>query len=98
MSSERAVLVSVSLAQIGGRGRCEPQSNRFEFAGWYGELIIGSRFGARQGGIHRVAISADNKFVDAILHIGSAVLAIEQSLVVGFVFGEKQLRLAFAIK
>src|SRR6185437_14267913 len=59
---------------------------------------MGGRLRAGHGGIHRVAISTDDKFVDAILHVGSAVLGVEEFLVVGFVFGEEQLRRAIAIE
>ena len=94
---------SKRLVEVGKRvlafeiGVGQAQADDDRLAGTNRELVVGRGFCAGMFRIDRFRGSINDVVVNAIFHIGRAVLDSEQSTGIGFVLGEEQLRRAFTI-
>ena len=75
----------------------EPQANHRGLTGADIDVVVRRDLGALLLGVHRVLMALHHAVVDAVLDVGALVLLPgKQPLVVGFVLGEEQRRVAFA--
>ena len=77
----------------------EAQPHRRRPAGFHIQPIVRRGFGADPFGVYGVQATLDHAVVDAVLQIRTRIRVIEtQAGVVGFVLGEEQRRIAFAVQ
>ena len=92
-------LYAKGFALLAGRTVGEPQANHFGLTGADVDLVVRRDLGALLAGVHHTLVALHHVLVDAVLDVGALVLLPgEKPLVVCFVLGEEQRRIAFAGK